>query len=79
MQHRHLNHQQFTLPAIDDVIARGGKEDWAQLRAAVLDDQTVLEKVARICQAQISDAYAQRYHFWHHYVQAHRPIAQNSA
>jgi hypothetical protein len=79
MQHRHLNHQHFTLPAIDDVIARGGKEDWAHLRLAVLDDQAILEKVGRICQAHIADAYAQRYHFWHHYVQAHRLVGQNTA
>ena len=71
MQHRHLNHQQFSLPAIDDVIARGGWNDWAELRAAALDDRDVLNKVARVCQAHTADASAQRYHFWHHYAQAH--------
>ena len=28
MQHRHLNHQRFTLAAIDDVIRRGRWDDW---------------------------------------------------
>jgi hypothetical protein len=32
MLHRHLAHQQFTLAAIDDVIARGKRQDWAELR-----------------------------------------------
>lgn len=71
MQHRHLNHQRLTLAAIDDVIARGRWRDWTELRRAVLDDPTVLEKVRRICRARISDPYAQRYHFWMHYAEEH--------
>ena len=72
MQHRHLNHQDMTLAAIDDVISRGGWQDWVALRLAALGDRTTLDKVARVCQAHISDKYAQRYHFWHHYAQTHR-------
>jgi len=49
MLHRHLNHQRFTLAAIDDVIARGLWQDWAGLRLAVFQDQTLLDKVERIC------------------------------
>ena len=44
MQHRHLNHQTFTLAAIDDVIVRGGRIDWAELHQAVLADRVLLEK-----------------------------------
>jgi len=73
MLHRHLNHQQFTLAAIDDVIAGGRWLDWAALRRGVLDDCSVLEKVEQICRARISDPYAQRYHFWMNYAKAHRP------
>jgi hypothetical protein len=72
MQHRHLNHERLTLAAIDDLIARGGWDDWAELRVAVLADRAVLEKVARICRARAVDPHAQRYHFWRHYVEAHR-------
>lgn len=72
MQHRHLTHQDLTLAAIDDVISRGNWQDWVALRLAALNNQVTLDKVARVCQAHIADAYAQRYHFWHHYVQAHR-------
>ena len=35
MEHRHLNHQRYTLAAIDDVIARGKWDDWAALRQGV--------------------------------------------
>ncbi len=69
MLHRHLNHQQFTLAAIDDVIARGKRRDWAELRRAALEDRAVLEKVRRVCRAHITDPYAQRYHFWMQYAE----------
>jgi len=71
MQHRHLNHQQFTLAAIDDLIARGRMADWADLRRAGLEDRALLDKVKRVCAAHISDPYAQRYHFWMHYAEKH--------
>ncbi|MHB1634721.1 hypothetical protein [Acidiferrobacter thiooxydans] len=71
MLHRHLNHQTLTLAAIDDVIGRGKVYDWADLRSAVLRDRTVREKVFRVCQAHVHDPYAQRYHFWKHYVEQH--------
>lgn len=71
MYHRHLNHQQLTLAAIDDVIARGKRRDWATLRQAALQDRAVFEKVLRVCQAHIADPYAQRYHFWKYYADRH--------
>ncbi len=69
MLHRHLTHQNFSLAAIDDVIARGKRPDWAELRQAVLKDQEVMKKVLRVCQAHVSDPYAQRYYFWKEYVE----------
>ncbi|MBI3959251.1 MAG: hypothetical protein HY328_10620 [Chloroflexi bacterium] len=71
MLHRHLNHQQLTLAAIDDVIARGKRQDWAELRKAALQDRAVLEKILRVCHAHVSDPYAQRYHFWKYYADRH--------
>lgn len=71
MLHRHLNHQQFTLAAIDDVIGRGKRLDWAELRCEALHNPFVLAKVLRVCQAHINDPYAQRYHFWKNYVEQH--------
>jgi hypothetical protein len=69
MEHRHLNHQDFTLAGIDDIIGRGARKDWAALRTAALGDRAILEKILRVCQAHISDPYAQRYHFWKHYAE----------
>ncbi len=69
MLHRHINQQQFSLAAIDDIIARGKKKDWIELRNTVLSDRDVLEKVMRVCQVYITDPYAQRYHFWKQYAE----------
>ena len=69
MLHRHLNHRKYTLAAIDNVIARGKRQDWTELRRAVLSDRTMMEKVLQVCQAYVTDPYAQRYHFWKQYVE----------
>ncbi len=76
MLHRHLNHQRFTLAAIDDVISRGSWQDWADLRHAILGDRSLSDKIERVCRARVVDPYAQRYHFWMNYVRerrAHNP------
>ncbi len=69
MLHRHLTHEQFTLAAIDDIIARGKRRDWAELRRAALADRAIMEKVLRVSLARVADPYAQRYHFWKQYAQ----------
>jgi hypothetical protein len=71
MIHRHLNHQELSLAAIDDVIARGKRKDWEDLRRAVLANRLLLEKVQQICRARIDDPYAQRHHFWMSYAAEH--------
>lgn len=71
MQHRHLNHHDFTLAAIDDIISRGRRSDWAELRRALLNNQELSEKIRQVCRGRISYTYAQRYHFWMHYVKEH--------
>lgn len=75
MLHRHLNHQRYTLAAIDDVISRGLWQDWAELRAALLADPSLMDKVERVCRPFAAERYAQRRHFWMHYVEAHRNAA----
>ena len=72
MQHRHLDHQRYTLAAIDDVIARGRWDDWTGLRRAVRADASLLDRIERVCHAHVGDPYAQRHHFWLHYVDACR-------
>ena len=72
MLHRHLiEGVGYILPAIDDVIERGKREDWAQLRSAALRDRDLMEKILRIALAHAEDPYAQRYHFWRHYAEDH--------
>lgn len=71
MRHRHLTHESYSLAAIDDVIARGKRADWALLRTAVLQDRALMHKVLCVCAAHVHDPYAQRYHFWNHYVARH--------
>lgn len=75
MLHRHLNHQRYTLAAIDDVISRGQWQDWADLRRAVLSDLALCDKIERVCRSHAGDPYAQRHHFWMHYAKEHRPVA----
>jgi len=72
MIHRHLNHEELSLAAIDDVIARGKRKDWEELRLAGLASPVCLEKTQRVCRAHIGDPRAQRYHFWMHYAAEHR-------
>ena len=67
MRHRHLNHELLTLAAIDDIIARGGRHDWVELRNAVADP-AIRQKTLRVCNAHAHEPYAQRYHLWRHYV-----------
>ncbi|MCS6847519.1 MAG: hypothetical protein RMN52_07385 [Anaerolineae bacterium] len=65
MQHRHLNHSDYTLAAIDDVIEHGNLRDWVELARAVLRDDTgrLREKVQRICRARMADN-PQAYRVW---------------
>jgi hypothetical protein len=67
MQHRHLRHTDYTAAAIDDIIARGGRKDWVELRNAAADP-AIAQKILRVCQPHTDTPYAQRYHLWRHYV-----------
>src|ERR1035438_5201055 len=64
---RHLTPSRFTLAAIDDVIDRGQRESWASLIAAVDASPEIRSRVLRVCEAHVSDDFAQRYHFWNNY------------
>jgi hypothetical protein len=75
MQHRHLNHEGYTLAAIDDLIGRGKRQDWAELRRAALADRAIMEKVLRIASAHGQDPFAQRYRFWRRYAEQHLSAA----
>jgi hypothetical protein len=68
MQHRYLNHSNWTLAAVDDVIARGRLDDWKELRDVAVTRADVRARILRVCAAHLADPYAQRYHFWNFYV-----------
>jgi hypothetical protein len=75
MRHRHLNHQDFTLAAIDDIIGRGQWPAWEALRSALLLQPGIREKVLRVCDVHLADLAAQRYRFWNHYARARQVAA----
>jgi hypothetical protein len=72
MIHRHLwDGVGYILPAIDDVIDRGKRADWAELRSAALADRALMIQILQIARAHAHDPYAQRYHFWRQYAEQH--------
>ncbi|MGD0829925.1 MAG: hypothetical protein ABR907_03210 [Terracidiphilus sp.] len=76
MLHRHLEDGVgYILPAIDDVIDRGKRADWAELRSAALADGALMTKILQIVRAHADDPYAQRYHFWRQYAEQHLNVA----
>lgn len=68
MEHRHLNGQNLSRAAIDDIISRGKLADWVELRQAAFNDHLVCEKIEKICSAKVRNPYEQRYHFWFYYL-----------
>ena len=52
MQHRHLNHAEFTLAAIEDILARGRMPDWVPLVTAIRADPygEIAEKTHLLCE-----------------------------
>jgi hypothetical protein len=69
MAHRHLNHQDFTLAAVDDIIENGRWDSWVRLRRALRGQAGIREKVLKVCNARANDPFAQRHHFWRSYAQ----------
>ena len=49
MKHRHIDTQDYILPAIDDIIIRGNRNDWVELRDAALADPSIKQKILDIC------------------------------
>ena len=68
MVHRHIIEAETpSLAAIDDIIDRGGVEDWRELKDRADADACLLAKILKVCAAKVSDPYAQRYHLWNYY------------
>jgi len=70
MLHRHLvSGAVHSCASIDDVIGRGSRSDWAELRDAAVQDPTLIEKILRVCAAKVSDPFEQRYHLWKYHAE----------
>ena len=70
MFHRHIiEAERPSLAAIDDIIDRGGVDDWRELKSRADADSGLIERILKVCAAKISDPYAQRYHLWNYYAQ----------
>ena len=68
MKHRHIDEgATLSTAAVDDIIDRGGRSDWAYLRDCSLADSSVMEKIRRVCAAHIADPSDQKYHLWNLY------------
>lgn len=55
MTHRHLNHDNLTLAAIDSIIERGKWRDWLRLARAIRGDPDIAEKVAKLISARFNN------------------------
>lgn len=68
MEHRHIKPRDvLSTAAIDDIIDRGGRADWAFLRDRSRAEASVMEKIRRVCEAHCADPYDQKYHLWRLY------------
>jgi hypothetical protein len=71
MWHRHIQDEGFSLPAIDSIIERGKRNDWAALQIAIRSDPNLCLKVFKIAQHNLEHPYTIRYHYWYHYAKEH--------
>lgn len=63
MKHRHIDTQEYTLEAIDDIISRGKHRDWLELRDAIRLDSQIARDVKDICE-HYAEEQSIRYDFW---------------
>ena len=65
MEHRHIQPGfGLSAAAVDDIIDRGGRADWAFLRDVSREDSSVMAKIRRVCAAHKFDPQDQKYHLW---------------
>ena len=73
MDHRHIRSHSFSLVAIDDIIERGNRKDWVDLRNSAEVDPSISRKILAVCAARANDPHAQRHYLWSLY--ARRRVA----
>ena len=72
VQHRHLNHEEWTPAGIDSCITRGSQKDWDELRRAALDDPEVMKNLRRVAGYELNQESpfdGQCYHEWWRWAQ----------
>ena len=67
MEHRHIEDTSYSLPAIDGVIERGKRRDWAALQIMVRSDPELCRRVLKVARHNLEHPYTIRYHYWYHY------------
>jgi hypothetical protein len=67
MDHRHITDTGYSLAAIDSVIERGQRRDWALLQISMRDNVDLCRKVLRLASHNLEHPYTIRYHYWYHY------------
>jgi hypothetical protein len=72
VNHRHITDTGYSLAAIDSVIERGQRKDWALLQIAMHNDLGLCGKVLQIASHNLEHPYTIRYHYWYHY--AHKQL-----
>ena len=67
MNHRHITDNEYSLAAIDSIIERGQRKDWALLQISMRDNADLCRKVLRIASHNLEHPYTIRYHYWYHF------------
>lgn len=52
------------MAAIDDIIDRGGRVDWAFLRESAKKSADVMTRIRKVCNAHKDDSFDQKYFLW---------------
>jgi hypothetical protein len=67
MRHRHIEDSGYSLAAIDSIIERGQRKDWAALQITMKDNPDLCRKVFNLARYNLEHPYTIRYHYWYHY------------
>lgn len=55
VKHRHLNHDELTLAAIDGIIERDAWRDWLRLARAIRDNAEIAAEVALLTDRRLNN------------------------
>ena len=67
MRHRHINDTGYSLTAIESIIDRGKRVDWAKLQIAARSDKNIARKIFHMASHNLAHPYTIRFHYWYHF------------